>query len=94
MGHGMPTASVRRTGAAGARGFTMLETILAAAMGGLVVLACLTMFAAIDRTETATAERARQSESMARMRMVMWRVAGPAARKRNDLTQHEFGLRG
>jgi len=59
-----------------ARGFTLLETMMAAALGAILVVACMAMFGAMDRTETATAHRFDETNSMARLHLVMNRVWG------------------
>ncbi len=56
------------------RGFTLIETMMAAALGAILVLACAAMFGAMDRTETATAHRFDETNSMARLHLVMDRV--------------------
>src|ERR1051326_5024640 len=50
--------------------------MMAAALGALLVVACMAMFGAMDRTETATAKRYDEATSMARLHFVMDRVWG------------------
>jgi prepilin-type N-terminal cleavage/methylation domain-containing protein len=55
------------------RGFTLLETVMAAAIGSLVVLACLGMFYAMNRTDRALDTRAKEQGELERLRKVMER---------------------
>lgn len=45
--------------------FTLLETVLATVIGAMVVIACMGMFAAVARTETALATRANEVTELA-----------------------------
>ncbi len=45
--------------------FTLLETVLATVIGAMVVIACMGMFAAVARTETALANRANEVTELA-----------------------------
>jgi hypothetical protein len=58
------------------RAFTMLETLMAASLGAIVVLACLGIFASMDRTDRATALRFDQTSALSRVHLVMTRVFG------------------
>jgi hypothetical protein len=56
------------------RGFTLLETILAASLGALLVLVCMGVFGAIERTDRSAANRARETEMLGRVHTVMERI--------------------
>ena len=56
------------------RGFTLLETMLAAAIGALVVLACLGMMFMMNRTDRALDARATEQAELERLRWVMERT--------------------
>ncbi|GJQ29092.1 MAG: hypothetical protein HBSAPP03_09760 [Phycisphaerae bacterium] len=56
------------------RGFTLLETVLAAAIASIVALVALGMFIGVERTNRVLAVRAEQSGDLARTRMVMERA--------------------
>jgi prepilin-type N-terminal cleavage/methylation domain-containing protein len=56
------------------RGFTLLEVTLAAAMGGVILLACVGIFGALDRSDRLLEARAEQSGDLQRMRLVMQRT--------------------
>lgn len=58
------------------RGFTLLETALAAAIGGLVLLGCLSIFLAVDRSERALAGRARGTQELGIAQLAVRRVIG------------------
>ncbi len=64
----------RHNAATERRGFTLLETILAASLGTLLVLVCMGIFGAIDRTDRASMNRARETEMLGRVHTVMERV--------------------
>ena len=76
------------------RGFTLIETMMAASLGALLVLACLAMFGAMDRTEAATARRYDEATSMARMHLVMDRVFGDMLIQGADMTPAASNSRG
>jgi len=57
-----------------ARGFTLLETVLAAAIGSIVVSACLGIFVLIERTDRLLETRARDQAELQRLRLVMSRT--------------------
>lgn len=54
----------------------MLELVLAAALGGFVILATLAVFLQIDRTETLLAARTRDANELANLRLVIERATG------------------
>jgi hypothetical protein len=56
------------------RSFTVLEVILASALGGVLVLACLGLFAALDRTDRVMAFRHKQAAEMATLHLAMERT--------------------
>jgi hypothetical protein len=58
------------------RAFTMMETLMAAALGALVILSCLALFASMDRTDRSTALRFDQTSALARVHLVMTRTFG------------------
>lgn len=60
--------------AVGRGGFTLMETLLAASLGGLVVMASLGIMAAIDRMDKATEARFQDADAMARLHLVMERT--------------------
>jgi prepilin-type N-terminal cleavage/methylation domain-containing protein len=55
-------------------GFTMLELLLAVALGALVILATLGVFFQIDRTETLLSRRAKDANELSNLRLVIERV--------------------
>lgn len=69
----IPPPPTRRTGA-WRPGFTMLEVSLAAVIGGLVVLASLGIFTALDRTDLTLKARFDHSMQLSRMQTVMRRT--------------------
>lgn len=58
------------------RGFTLLETSMAALIGLLMVVACLGVFALMERSDTALARRSRDVAEMERIRTVFSRLFG------------------
>ncbi len=56
------------------RGFTLIETVLAASLGALLVLMVVSMFVFMDRSEGAQVRRVEQTESLSRIHKVMERV--------------------
>lgn len=56
------------------RGFTLLETMLAAAMASMVVLACVGLMYSMERTDRMMAVRADQRSDLGRIRTVMERT--------------------
>jgi hypothetical protein len=60
----------------GRRGFTVLETMLAAAMGSLVLVAVVVLLGMVDRTERLTSRRERDTATLAQLHMVMDRTFG------------------
>jgi hypothetical protein len=56
------------------RGFTVIETVLAASLGALVMIGVLAIFAAMDRTDAAAARRFDETAMMTRLHVVMERV--------------------
>ncbi len=58
------------------RGFTMMETMMAAALGAAVVLACVGVFASMSRTDRVTALRFEQTSALSRVHLVMTRAFG------------------
>jgi hypothetical protein len=56
------------------RGFTLIETILAAGLGAMVMIGVLAIFAAMDRTDAAAARRFDETAMMTRLHLVMERV--------------------
>jgi hypothetical protein len=56
------------------RAFTLLETMLAAAIGALVVFACLGMFLLMNRTDRSMEARASDQAQLERLRFVMERT--------------------
>lgn len=56
------------------RGFTLMETMLAASLGALLVLMVVGMFGFMDRSEGAQVRRIEQIEALARVHKVMERV--------------------
>ena len=64
----------RVSSVASRRAFTMLEVVLAAALGGFVILATLAVFLQIDRTETLLAARTRDANELSNLRLVIQRA--------------------
>lgn len=60
-------AGSRRVHRARRRGFTVVELLLAAALGAMVVMASMTLFAAISRTERRTAVRDFGQQELSRL---------------------------
>ena len=58
------------------RGFTMVETLMAATLGAAVVLVCVGLFASMERTDRATALRFDQTSALSRVHLVMRRTFG------------------
>ncbi len=58
------------------RGFTLLEVALAAAIGGLIVLAALGLLTAMDRTDRRLQARVEQQSELERVHLVMDRALG------------------
>lgn len=56
-------------------GFTLLEVVLAAAIGSIVAMACLGVFVTFDRADASLAARAREHEQLSALRLVVGRVA-------------------
>jgi hypothetical protein len=56
------------------RGFTLLETALAAAIGGALVVIALMMFMGMERTSRLLSVRAEQGSDLAKVRLVMQRA--------------------
>lgn len=56
------------------RGFTIIETVLAASLGAAVVLVCLGIMGAMDRTQEVIARRQTQVEMLSRLHLVMERT--------------------
>jgi prepilin-type N-terminal cleavage/methylation domain-containing protein len=56
------------------RGFTMLETMMASLIGAMVVVVCVGLFGAMDRTDRGTALRFDQTSSLSRVHLVMRRT--------------------
>lgn len=56
------------------RGFTVLETIMAAALGAIILAACLSIMAAIRRTDATLEARAAEQSELNKLRTVMQRV--------------------
>jgi hypothetical protein len=79
---------------AGVRGFTMLELVLAAALGGFVILATLAVFLQIDRTETLLAARTRDSNELANMRLVIQRATSNFVMSTDPLPAREQARQG
>lgn len=79
---------------AGVRGFTMLEVVLAAALGGFVILATLAVFLQIDRTETLLAARTRDSNELANMRLVIQRATSNFVMSTDPLPAREQARQG
>ncbi|CAG1006041.1 hypothetical protein PHYC_03282 [Phycisphaerales bacterium] len=71
------------------RGFSLLETVLAAAIGSIIVVIAASMFLGVERTDRSLGVRTEQSGDLARARLVMQRAfvsllvsnARPAARR-------------
>ena len=55
------------------RGFTLLETVMAAALGGMIVAVCLSVFALVDRTDSAMSRRAQQVSDLSLVHQAMQR---------------------
>jgi hypothetical protein len=58
----------------GRRAFTVLETLLASAIGAVVLLVAVGVFGSVDRTDRGTSLRFAQTEAMARTHLVMDRA--------------------
>ncbi len=56
------------------RGFTMLEVVMAASLGALVVIACLSVMYTMQRTDEMLAKRAEHAGDLERLRMVAQRA--------------------
>jgi prepilin-type N-terminal cleavage/methylation domain-containing protein len=56
------------------KGFTLMEMVLASVIGGILLLACLGLFGAMDRADRALAVRHRQAEDMATLHLAMERA--------------------
>src|SRR6185436_11703184 len=56
------------------RAFTLLETMLAASIGAMVVFACLGIFYLMNRTDRAMEARANDQAQLERLRFVMERT--------------------
>src|SRR4051812_9245590 len=59
-----------------ARGFTILETVLAASMGALLVVVVVGLLGMIDRTERLTSRRQRDTATLAQTHEIMDRAFG------------------
>jgi hypothetical protein len=58
------------------RGFTMVETLMAATLGAAVVVVCVGLFASMERTDRATSLRFDQTSALSRVHLVMRRTFG------------------
>jgi hypothetical protein len=58
------------------RAFTLMETMMAAALGSLVILLALGLFASMDKTDRSTALRFDQTSALSRVHLVMTRTFG------------------
>jgi prepilin-type N-terminal cleavage/methylation domain-containing protein len=71
------------------KGFTLLEMILASALSGVLVLACLGLLAALDRTDQAMSIRHQQAQEMATLHLAMERTFGSLLMAREADIQQE-----
>ena len=71
------------TRARATRGFTLVETILAATLGSMVLLATVSVFMLAARTERSLAERFEQTEQMARLQFTLRRAMQTLVMKEN-----------
>ena len=55
------------------RGFTLLETVMAAELGGLIVAVCMSVFGLVDRTDSAMNSRAQQVSDLSLVHQAMQR---------------------
>lgn len=56
------------------RAFSLLETVLAAAIGSVIVVIAASMFLGVERTDRSLSARAEQSNDLAKTRLVMQRA--------------------
>lgn len=80
-----------------ARGFTVMETVLAAVIGGVIIVAALSIFYAMERTDRLLAARARQQVELQKVHLVMSRtfstlLMSNAARPRAEEEDAESAL--
>ena len=82
------------------RGFTMLELVLAASLGAVVILTVLGVFFQIDRTETLLARRTKDANDLSNLRLVLQRALSnfvmstdplPPKEQNADGTNSRFG---
>ena len=58
------------------RGFTLLEMLLAASIGAVIMIACVGVFFVLERSDRALSLRAEQTSDLQRTRLVMARTFG------------------
>lgn len=64
----------RRAGQRGGRGFTLIEVLMAAALGVIVAGACIGLFAAIQRADKRSTQRTASIEAMSRLHRTLQRT--------------------
>lgn len=72
----------------------MLEVVLAAALGGFVILATMAVFLQIERTETLLAARTRDSNELANLRLVIQRATSNFVMSTDPLPARERAQQG
>ena len=75
-----------------ARGFTLLELVLASVIGSVIIVAAIGMFATLDSSERRGATRSDESWQLARLQLVMRRSFGTLVMSSQPDTRESSGI--